>query len=140
MQNANHESAKKSKHEKGKLGNSFSWFLPFVAFVIRIYLADRGGLYNGSMPPNLLNVSQTVRSPAVGLAGRSFVHPLFDYLLIGGGLSLIVTAIVLFLPGRGVLIAPAALPFFILFSNSPTLPAPRCGSTRSRARFRPCRF
>ena len=34
--------------------------------------------------------------PAVGplLLGKSFVHPLFDYLLIGGGLSLLVAALV----------------------------------------------
>ena len=51
--------------------------------------------------------------------GKSFVHPLFDYLLIGGGLSLATTA---FLVWGG---APAAtgvlqssLPLLLLFNNS----------------------
>ena len=56
------------------------------------------------------------RNLASALIGRSFVHPLFDYVFIGGALSLIVTAIVLG-TGRTQLVSPAALPFFILFSN-----------------------
>jgi hypothetical protein len=65
-----------------------------------------------------MNDQPSVRSLAGALIGRSFVHPLFDYLVIGGGLSLIVTAIVLFNPGRGALVDAAALPYFILFANS----------------------
>jgi hypothetical protein len=65
-----------------------------------------------------MNQKQSVRSLAAALVGRSFVHPLFDYLVIGGGLSLIVTAVVLTDPGRGTIVAPVTLPFFILFSNS----------------------
>src|ERR1019366_2125496 len=60
----------------------------------------------------------SVRSLAGALTGRSFVHPLFDYLLIGGGLSLIVTAVVLTNPGRGAIVSSAALLYFILFSSS----------------------
>lgn len=52
------------------------------------------------------------------LGGRSFVHPLFDYLFIGGGLSLILTVFVLLNPDRGNIVSEAALPFFMLFSNS----------------------
>lgn len=52
------------------------------------------------------------------LLGRSFVHPLFDYLLIGGGLSLIFFAIVLASPQRGDLIDAAMIPYFALLSNS----------------------
>lgn len=58
------------------------------------------------------------RSLAAVLIGRSFVHPLFDYLFIGGGLSLIVTAIVLTQSRPGTIVDRAALPYFLLFSNS----------------------
>lgn len=43
---------------------------------------------------------------------------MFDYLLIGGGLSLVVTAMVLADPLQGDLVSPAAFPWFVLFSNS----------------------
>ena len=54
------------------------------------------------------------------LIGRSFVHPAFDYMLIGGGLSLVVAAIVWIMasPGDAFLVNAALLPFFILLSNS----------------------
>jgi len=52
------------------------------------------------------------------LTGRMFVHPAFDYLLIGGGLSLLVTAAVLLLPGTAGLLNANTLPYFILVSNS----------------------
>jgi len=52
------------------------------------------------------------------LAGRAFVHPLFDYLLIGGGLSLVATAAVLAYPRSNNLMNPLTLPYFILLSNS----------------------
>jgi hypothetical protein len=63
-------------------------------------------------------MSQTYseRNLAGALIGRAFVHPVFDYLFIGGGLSLIVTAIVL-RTGRAAIVDQAALPYFILFSN-----------------------
>ena len=50
--------------------------------------------------------------------GRAFVHPLFDYLLIGGGLSLVVTAIVVSNPIGVGLVTLQSLPFFVLISNS----------------------
>ncbi len=54
------------------------------------------------------------------LIGRSFVHPAFDYMLIGGGLSLVVAAIVWIMasPDDAFLVNAALLPFFILLSNS----------------------
>ena len=52
------------------------------------------------------------------LTGRTFVHPLFDYMLIGGGLSLLATAAVLLMPRTGELISAKTLPYFILLSNS----------------------
>lgn len=58
------------------------------------------------------------RNQATALIRRSFVHPLFDYLLIGGGLSLVLTVVVLLDPQRGDLVGPAALPYFMLLSNS----------------------
>ncbi len=51
------------------------------------------------------------------LQGRTFVHPLFDYLLIGGGLSLIASAVIFATPGRR-FVPVELLPVFILFSNS----------------------
>lgn len=51
--------------------------------------------------------------------GRSFVHPAFDYLLIGGGLSLVATIVVWTLAGQGTsLVSWAAIPFLVLFSNA----------------------
>jgi hypothetical protein len=63
-------------------------------------------------------VAPQERPPLVVL-GRSFVHPLFDYLVIGGGLSLLVTALLKW-GGRTPLQAfmMAALPLLVLFSNS----------------------
>ena len=40
-------------------------------------------------------MNQSPRKLSAALTGRSFVHPVFDYLLIGGGLSLIVTRMVI---------------------------------------------
>ncbi|MBP89949.1 MAG: hypothetical protein CMJ64_25115 [Planctomycetaceae bacterium] len=56
-------------------------------------------------------------SIASRLAGRTFVHPVFDYLLIGGGASLVVAAFVYARQGEA-LINIEMLPVFILFSNS----------------------
>ena len=57
-------------------------------------------------------------SPA--LLGRSFVHGAFDYLLIGGGLSLIVAAWVFFnqTSEDRLIFGTETLTYFILFSNS----------------------
>src|SRR6267378_2635490 len=60
------------------------------------------------VPPGLLTT----------LTGRCFVHPLLDYLLIGGGLSLLVTAIVVLTPMRSELLGTgAAMAGIVLFSN-----------------------
>ncbi len=65
-------------------------------------------------------MSQQVSQPArlERLIGRPFVHPLFDYLLIGGGLSLLVTIIVVMHPRGGNFLDATTLPYFILLSNS----------------------
>ncbi len=52
------------------------------------------------------------------LLGRAFVHPLFDLMLIGGGLSLLVTLVVVMSPGGGSFLDATTLPYFILLSNS----------------------
>jgi hypothetical protein len=52
------------------------------------------------------------------LVGRTFVHPLFDYLLIGGGLSLIVIPLVFALSGGNSLVSLESLPWLLLCSNS----------------------
>jgi len=41
---------------------------------------------------------ETQRAISAALVGRAFVHPLFDYALVGGGLSLLVTALVVLHP------------------------------------------
>ena len=51
--------------------------------------------------------------------GRSFVHPLFDYAIIGGGLSLIVAAWVIWIaPEWRSLGGVGAMPFIVLATNS----------------------
>ena len=55
---------------------------------------------------------------SASLIGRCFVHPIFDYLLIGGGLSLIVIPTVYWLSDRSAMFDFSMLPWFILFSNS----------------------
>ena len=52
------------------------------------------------------------------LVGRNFVNPLFDYLLIGGGLSLFVIGFVLMNPLGSGFISTETLPYFFLASNS----------------------
>lgn len=52
------------------------------------------------------------------LLGRSFVHPLFDYALIGGGLSLVIAAIAVRNPGFTTALGFGTLAYLILFSNS----------------------
>ncbi|REJ66821.1 MAG: hypothetical protein DWQ31_13485 [Planctomycetota bacterium] len=51
------------------------------------------------------------------LTGRSFIHPLFDYLVIGGGISLIAT-IVIWQSGRSDIVPMAVVPLILLLSNS----------------------
>lgn len=58
------------------------------------------------------------QAPSHRLTGRLFVHPLFDYMLIGGGLSLLVTVIVLVNKNGTALLTSVTLPYFILLSNS----------------------
>jgi hypothetical protein len=69
-------------------------------------------------PAAQADLRRATNSLSGALVGRSFVHPLFDYLLIGGGLSLIVTAVVLARPERGTLVDPSVIPYLALLSNS----------------------
>ena len=46
-----------------------------------------------------------------------FPHPCFDYLVIGGGLSLVLTAVVKVQAGVRAIVDPAALFYFILLCN-----------------------
>jgi hypothetical protein len=57
------------------------------------------------------------RGLATALLGRCFVHPSLDYLLIGGGLSLLVTAVVLMNPSHPELLGAGTLSWIVLFSN-----------------------
>jgi hypothetical protein len=52
------------------------------------------------------------------MIGRSFVHPVFDYLMIGGGLSLVVIPAVYLLADPPAMLDFKVLPWFILCSNS----------------------
>ncbi|REJ69993.1 MAG: hypothetical protein DWQ31_01885 [Planctomycetota bacterium] len=64
-----------------------------------------------------MNKAATLSATPSRLLGRTFVHPLFDYLFIGGGLSLVVTAWV-FAAGTPFIIDQAFFAYFLLFSNS----------------------
>lgn len=65
-------------------------------------------------------MAQQSGSLALGpaLLGREFVNPLFDYLLIGGGLSLFVAGFILINPMGSEFISSETLPYFFLLSNS----------------------
>ena len=52
------------------------------------------------------------------LIGRSFIHPVADYLLIGGAASLIVFAALLAIPGSDALASSALVAWLVLLSNS----------------------
>ena len=52
------------------------------------------------------------------LWGRSFVHPVLEYLLVGGGLSLAVTALVFWRSNHSTLLDTATLAGVVLASNS----------------------
>jgi hypothetical protein len=51
------------------------------------------------------------------LWGRTFLHPALDYLLIGGGLSLLATALLAGAPRSAALVDPLALAWLLLVSN-----------------------
>jgi hypothetical protein len=57
------------------------------------------------------------RDLAAALLGRSFVSPGFEYLVVGGGLSLIVTALVLFNRSHPELLGTGPMAGIVLFSN-----------------------
>ena len=65
-----------------------------------------------------LMAKSALRNLPASLLGQSFVHPIFDYMLIGGGLSLVVGACVLPNPGAALTFSAASLPYIILLSNS----------------------
>ena len=52
------------------------------------------------------------------LAGRPFVHPAFDYAVIGGGLSLLMTAALLAAPKGDLLVTPAVMSYLLLLCTS----------------------
>jgi hypothetical protein len=60
----------------------------------------------------------SVAAPGRSLIGRSFVHPMFDYLVIGGGLSLVAAGLVLLYPQYPTVVGLTTLAYLILFSNS----------------------
>jgi hypothetical protein len=59
---------------------------------------------------------QSSRSNA--LLGTMFVHPAFDYVFIGGALSLVAIAVVSLYPGLLPFFTAEDFRYFILFSNS----------------------
>ena len=73
-------------------------------------------------------MAQQSGSLALGpaLLGREFVNPLFDYLLIGGGLSLLVAGFILINPIEDIMVSKisgiqieTAIGIFSLFPNTP---------------------
>jgi len=67
-----------------------------------------------------MNSPATSPTPGRSLTGRAFVHPAFDLLVIGGGLSLVVTLVVVLAPGdaRSEYANWSFLLYVILLSNS----------------------
>ena len=62
---------------------------------------------------------KTDQRPIIGsVIGRTFVNPFFDYMLIGGGLSLVVVVIVLLNPKGSRFVGTDTIPILILLSNS----------------------
>jgi hypothetical protein len=55
--------------------------------------------------------------PSAFALGRTYLHPAFDYLLIGGGLSLVVTALVATSGTAASPLVLASLPLIVLLSN-----------------------
>ena len=55
--------------------------------------------------------------PGVFTLGRTYLHPAFDYLLIGGGLSLLVTAIIASRAAAQPALVSLSLPLLLLLSN-----------------------
>lgn len=66
----------------------------------------------------MANIHDSDRHAARTWSGRCFVGPLFDYLLIGGGLSLIVIPCVYLMTQRDAMFGRASLPWIILIANS----------------------
>jgi hypothetical protein len=70
-------------------------------------------------PPSARSRAATLPAPfGSALVGRSFVHPLFDYLVIGGGLSLVASAIAVAQPQFTAAVGLTALAYTILLCNS----------------------
>jgi hypothetical protein len=65
-----------------------------------------------------MNQTGTQRNVSTALKGRDFVHPVFDYMLIGGGLSLVVTGLVLAKGSESLIVDAAILPYLFLLSNA----------------------
>lgn len=58
--------------------------------------------------------------PTLGerLLGRTFIHPVFDYALIGGGLSLLVTVLLVSAPKGDLLVSSDTMSYLLLFCTS----------------------
>ena len=59
-----------------------------------------------------------VASVRARLLGRTFIHPLFDYAVIGGGLSLLMTAALVSAPKGDLLVTPFVMSFLLLVCTS----------------------
>jgi len=67
----------------------------------------RGQVGNGAVP-----------SIGARLLGRPFIHPVFDYAVIGGGISLLVTAFLVAAPKGDLLVSSATMSYLLLFCTS----------------------
>jgi hypothetical protein len=65
-----------------------------------------------------MHMAATDRRTAQALLGRTFVSPAFDYLVIGGGLSLLFTLAIWQQPSGLQLVGAGAFQYILLFSNS----------------------
>jgi hypothetical protein len=65
-----------------------------------------------------MSQSESGQPLSAALLGRTFVHPAFDYVFIGGALSLVVIAVVVFNPGILPFYIAEDFRYFVLVSNN----------------------
>lgn len=77
-------------------------------------VSEKGSSPQVARPPSVAHAATLSAS----LIGRSLVHPVFDYLVIGGGLSLVAAGIALLYPQYTAVLGLTTLAYVILFCSS----------------------
>ena len=69
-------------------------------------------------PATAVPSASAVPSVRARLLGRTFLHPVFDYAIIGGGLSLLMTAALVSAPKGDLLVTPGTMSLLLLLCTS----------------------